>query len=469
MRRAHILIIDDEADICTLLSEALASDQWTIEWTTHPFEALEQVKSGLYELILLDIKMPEISGLELLPQLKKASPESAVMIMSAFGNVSIAVQAMKEGAEDYLEKPFRNFEPVRLAVAHLVDAARTRMENRVLKQQLEERFRLDGLVSASPLMQEVFDLVKKVAPITTTILIMGETGTGKELIARTLHRNSKRANGPFVSVNSGGLPEGLLESLIFGHEKGAFTGAIRRNRGYFEEAEGGTLFLDEIGDMPPTLQVKLLRVLQERTFQRVGGTEELATDARLIAATNKDLEKEVEQQNFRLDLFYRLNVITISLPALRDRKEDIPLLVRHFVDKYSKAFGRPACKLTPEAINHLCNFRWPGNVRELENIIERAVALADATQIDIDDLYEAIPEQTEDWMSKMLHLPLKEARHEFEKRYLLETLRMHNGSVTQAANSAGLPRQNYHRKMKQLGLPTSRKLPELAHEIDDSS
>jgi DNA-binding NtrC family response regulator len=469
MHRARILIVDDEADICTLLSEALASDQWTIEWTTRPLEALDRVKSELYELILLDIKMPEISGLELLPKLKKASPESAIMIMSAFGNVSIAVQAMKEGAEDYLEKPFRDFEPVRLAVAHLVDTARTRTENRHLKQQLEERFKLDGLVSASPLMQEVFDLVKKVAPIPTTVLITGETGTGKELIARTLHSNSKRANGPFISVNSGGLPEGLLESLIFGHEKGAFTGAIRRTRGYFEEAEGGTLFLDEIGDMPSTLQVKLLRVLQERTFQRVGGTEELTSDVRLIAATNKDLEREVVEQNFRLDLFYRLNVITISLPALRDRPEDIPLLVRYFTEKYSKAFGRPGLKLAPKAINHLCSFNWPGNVRELENTIERVIALAEGTQIDIENLCQTIPGESEDWVSKLLQLSLREARHEFEKRYLLENLRLHDGSVTQAAQSAGLPRQNYHRKMKQLGLPTSRKLAELTRDDSDSS
>ena len=458
MRRARILIIDDEPDICILLEEALASDQWIVEWTTRPFEALERVKSGLYELIMLDIKMPEISGLELLPRLKKASPETAIMIMSAFGNVPIAVQAMKEGAEDYLEKPFRDLEEVHLAARRLIDSARVRMENRILRQQLEEKFKLDGLVSASPRMQEVFALVRKVAPLSTTILISGETGTGKELIARTLHRNSKRANGPFICVNSGGLPEGLLESLLFGHEKGAFTGALRRSRGYFEEADGGTLFLDEVGETPPALQVKLLRVLQERTFQRVGGTEEIPADVRLIAATNKDLEKEVEAGNFRQDLYYRLNVITIPLPPLRERKEDIPLLARYFVDKYSEAFGRSSRELTPNAISQLCSYDWPGNVRQLENIIERAVALSESPLISPDDLSEDLPEGSRDWLAELLNLPIREARQEFEKRYLQDNLSRHNGNVTEAARAAGLPRQNYHRKMKQLGIPTARRI-----------
>ena len=465
MRRARILIVDDEADICILLGEALASDQWIVEWTTHPLEALDRLKGGLYELVLLDIKMPEISGLELLPQLKKASPETAVMIMSAYGNVAIAVQAMKEGAEDYIEKPFRDLEEVRMTVNRLVESARVRMENRFLRQQLEERFQLGDLISASPRMQEVFSLVKKVAPLSTTVLITGETGTGKELIARTLHRNSKRSGNPFISVNCGGLPEGLLESLLFGHEKGAFTGALRRTRGYFEEAEGGTLFLDEVGETPPALQVKLLRVLQERTFQRVGGSEEIPVDVRLIAATNKELEECVENGSFRQDLYYRLNVITISLPALRDRREDIPLLSKYFVDKYAKAFERGSRELTPDAINHLCNSDWPGNVRQLENSIERAVALSERNQITAEELSEDVLDHPKDWVTELLSLPIKEARQEFERRYLVENLRRNDGNVTLAAADAGLPRQNYHRKMKQLGIPSARRLsPEIASE-----
>ncbi|TKJ39727.1 hypothetical protein CEE37_10635 [candidate division LCP-89 bacterium B3_LCP] len=463
MRRARILIVDDEADICILLAEALASEEWIVEWTTRPLQALDSIKSEPFDLVLLDIKMPEISGLELLPQIKQASPETAVTMMSAYGNVAMAVEAMKEGAEDYLEKPFQDFEQVRLAISRLVATARMRMENRILKQQLEEKFSLDGLVSASPRMQEVFALVRKVAPINTTTLIYGETGTGKELIARTLHRNSKRSEGPFVSVNCGGLPEGLLESLLFGHEKGAFTGAIRRSRGYFEEAEGGTLFLDEVGETPASLQVKLLRVLQERTFQRVGGAEEITAEVRLIAATNKDLESEVVNNKFRQDLFYRLNVITIALPSLRERKEDIPFLTKFFIDKYAKAFERSVHNITSKAVHHLCSFDWPGNVRQLENTIERAVALSDSEQLDLSDLTAELQDQTGDWISAIINLPLKQAKQEFERRYLIENLRLHNGRVTDAARTAGLPRQNYHRKMKQLGLPSSRELADMAN------
>ncbi|HDH58263.1 MAG TPA: sigma-54-dependent Fis family transcriptional regulator, partial [Bacteroidetes bacterium] len=268
-----------------------------------------------------------------------------------------------------------------------------------------------------------------------------------------------------ISVNCGGLPEGLLESLLFGHEKGAFTGALRRTRGYFEEAEGGTLFLDEVGETPPALQVKLLRVLQERTFQRVGGSEEIPVDDRLIAATNKALEECVENGSFRQDLYYRLNVITISLPALRDRREDIPLLSKYFVDKYAKAFERGSRELTPDAINHLCNSDWPGNVRQLENSIERAVALSERNQITAEELSEDVLDHPKDWVTELLSLPIKEARQEFERRYLVENLRRNDGNVTLAAADAGLPRQNYHRKMKQLGIPSARRLsPEIASE-----
>jgi len=458
LRRARILIIDDEADICILLAEAIASDEWTVEWRTDPLKGLDLVRSEQYELILLDIKMPEISGLELLPEIKKVSSETAVLIMSAYGNIQMAVQAMKLGAEDYIEKPFRVLEEVRLLVERLVDSARVRIENRILRRQLEERFALDGLVSASPLMQNVFSLIKRVAPIPTTVLIQGETGTGKELMARTLHRYSKQSHGPFVSVNCGGLPEGLLESLLFGHEKGAFTGANRRTKGYFEEAEGGTLFLDEIGDTSLALQVKLLRVLQEHTYQRVGSSKDIRADIRLIAATNKDLEAEVAKGAFRSDLFFRINVIMLTLPPLRDRREDIPLLARHFVDKYSEVFKCNACDITPDAMNSLCSYDWPGNVREMENVIERSLALSDGSPLTGSELFGDTIPQNSDWIEGILKMPLREARQEFEKRYLVDKLQRYNGSVTEASLSAGLPRQNYHRKMKQLGIPSARQL-----------
>ncbi|MCX6640047.1 MAG: sigma-54 dependent transcriptional regulator [bacterium] len=467
MRRPHVLIVDDEADICLFLTEALSPQPWVVEWTTRPFDALERIKSELFELVILDIKMPEISGIELLPKIKRASPETAVLVMSAFGSVPIAVSAMKEGAEDYLEKPFSDLEVLRLSAARLVESARTRMENQSLRQQLEEKFQLDGFVSASPRMHDVFALVRKVAPLYTTVLISGDTGTGKELIARTLHRNSKRSQNPFISVNCGGLPEGLLESLLFGHEKGSFTGAVRRTRGYFEEAEGGTLFLDEVGETPALLQVKLLRVLQERTFQRVGGSEEIPIDVRMIAATNKDLTKAVKEGSFRQDLFYRLNVITIALPALKERKEDIPMLARYFTDKYSKAFARSDRELTSDAVTYLYRQEWPGNVRQLENAIERAVALSENKKITSADFSNDLSFGNETSTGDGFNLPIREARLEFERRYLIEMLKRNRGNVTSAAKAAGLPRQNYHRKMKQLSISNQRRVVEIPDEDEE--
>ncbi|MFH1861627.1 MAG: sigma-54 dependent transcriptional regulator [bacterium] len=456
MRPARILIVDDEEEICRLLADNLSSEHQTVEWTTHPSEVLEKVKAAPYELVILDVRMPEISGMQLLPSLKKASPETAILVISGFGNIAVAVKAMKEGADDYLEKPFRDFDEIRMIAERLIKAARIRIENQLLRRQLEDKFQLDKLISASSLMQEVFALVKKIAPISATVLIAGETGTGKERIARTLHNLSSRANGPFVSVNCGGLPEGLLESLLFGHEKGAFTGAFRRTRGYFEEADGGILFLDEVGETPPALQVKLLRVLQERTFQRVGGNENISTDVRLVAATNKDLETEVNQGRFRQDLYYRLNVITVALPPLRERREDIPLLARYFVDKYTKAFKCKPLELTSEAIILLCQQPWPGNVRELENGIERAVALAEGPYITARAFDDDNLTQRQTFWEEFLSLPLKEARLLFEKRYLIDNLQRHRGNVTHAARSAGILRQNYHRKIKQLEISYSR-------------
>ncbi len=458
MRNARILIIDDEPDICALLAESLASPRWQVDWITRPLEALQKVKSEKYDLILLDIKMPEISGLELLPGLKKATPDTAILVMSAFGNISIAVEAMKRGAEDYLEKPFRSFEEVRLAAKRLIETVQVHSENRHLHRQLEEEYQLASFTSASPRMQAVYDLIKKVAPLATTILITGESGTGKELIARSLHYQSQRSQAPFISVNCSGLPEGLLESLLFGHERGAFTGAVRRTRGYFEEAEGGSLFLDEIGEMPASLQVKFLRVLQERSFQRVGDSRELSVDVRLIAATNKNLEAEVRSGHFRQDLYYRLNVITIALPALRERREDIPLLTRHFLERFSAAFHLPAKGLSREAMDYLCTRDWPGNIRQLEHTLERAVALTPGALIDRAAFAPGIPSPGEELLTKISQLSLREARLLFEKRYLLDTLRRYHGNVTLAARAAGLPRQNLHRKMKSLGIVSERKL-----------
>jgi DNA-binding NtrC family response regulator len=464
MRKARILIVDDEADICSLLAETLADPHHQIEWSTRPQEALQRVRNGQFDLILLDIKMPEISGLDLLPRLKKSTPDTAFMMMSGYGNIAIAVEAMKRGADDYLEKPFKDIEEVKLSVQRLLDSVRMKRENRYLRKQLDERFKLEGLISVSPKMREVVEIIRKVAPLSTTVLIIGETGTGKELVAKTLHQNSKRSYAQFVCVNCGGLPANLLESLLFGHEKGSFTGAYQRTRGFFEEADGGTLFLDEIGEMPLPLQVKLLRTIQERTFQRLGGSEELPVDFRLIAATNKNLKEEVEKGNFRQDLYYRLNVVTIHLPPLREREDDIPLLARHFLNKYCEEFHLPRLEITREALEYLKGRAWLGNVRQLENSVQRAVALAEGRKITADAFRDGESTIEEDFYNIVFHLPMREARLLFEKHYLLENLRRHGGSVTKAARDAGLPRQNYHRKMKQLGitaaLSPSKTIPE---------
>jgi len=452
MSKAHILIVDDEAEICALLAENLAGSQRLIEWTTHPEDILARLNQAEFDLILLDIKMPTISGLELLPRIKQAAPDCAVVMMSGYGNIPMAIEAMKRGAENFLEKPFRDLDEVKLLVSRLLETARVRIENRTLRRQMEEKYELGKLISVSPKMQEVFALVKKVAPLTATVLITGETGTGKELIARTLHHYSPRTARPFVAINCGGLPDGLLESLLFGHEKGSFTGALARTRGYFEEAEGGTLFLDEIGDMPLPLQMKLLRVLQQRVIQLVGSAEDIPVDVRLIAATHRQLASEVAAGRFRQDLFYRLNVIAIHVPPLRERQADIQLLAKHFEAKYSKAFGRPDTHLSAAAMDHLMQRAWPGNVRQLQNAIERAMALAGSSEIGPEAFEATQDDGAGASPGSMFRFPMRQACQQFERQYLLESLRRFDGNVTKAASHAGLPRQNFHRKMKQLGI-----------------
>jgi len=376
--------------------------------------------------------------------------------MSGYGNIPMAIEAMKRGAENFLEKPFRDLDEVKLLVSRLLETAQIRIENRTLRRQMEEKYQLGNLISASPKMQEVFALVKKVAPLAATVLITGETGTGKELIARTLHQHSPRAARPFVAINCGGLPEGLLESLLFGHEKGSFTGALARTRGYFEEAEGGTLLLDEIGDMPLPLQMKLLRVLQQRVIQKVGSAQDVPVDVRLIAATHRQLKSEVAAGRFRQDLFYRLNVIAIHIPPLRERQEDIQLLARHFEAKYAQAFQRPAVRLSQAAMDYLVQRAWPGNVRQLENALERALALAGSSDIGPEAFDDAQEDGSAASPGSMLRFPMRQACQQFERQYLLESLRRFDGNITRAAGHAGLPRQNFHRKMKQLGISALR-------------
>jgi two-component system response regulator PilR (NtrC family) len=338
-------------------------------------EAIEQVQKEIFDLVITDLRMPKVDGMEVLRAVKSASPETVVLIITAFATADSAVEAMKQGAYDYLTKPFQ-VDEVQLIIRNALEKRRLTTENILLKREMASQSSFAQLVGQSEAMQKVFDVVKKVADSKSNVLICGESGTGKELVARAIHYNSARSALPFVAVNCSAVPETLLESELFGHIKGSFTGAISNKAGLFEVANGGTIFLDEIGDTTPTIQVKLLRVIQEREFRRVGGTQDIKVDVRVVAATNKDLEKAVADGSFREDLYYRLDVIPIRLPPLRLRSGDIPLLVAHFLTRFSKESGKPVPTLSPEAMQVLLGHEWRGNVRELENLIERVVAFS---------------------------------------------------------------------------------------------
>lgn len=385
----RILIVEDEELMRELLSRILVRENYSLFKASSGKEALKLFQDNPIDLVLTDLKMEEMDGLELLTHVRAMDPEVDVIMMTAYASVETAVEAMRRGAYDYITKPFINDE-IRVVVRRALDQRHLSRENRYLKRELRERYRFDNIVGKSEAMEKVYRMVEKVASISSNLLLTGETGTGKELIARAIHYNSERAERPFVAVNCGALTESLLESELFGHVKGAFTGAIASKEGFFHKANGGTLFLDELSEVSPGLQVKLLRAVQEREVIPVGGRDPLKFDVRLLAATNKDLEEAVRRGAFREDLFYRLNVITIHLPPLRQRKEDIPLLANFFLQKYARRFGKLSTKISKDAMRVLVNYDWPGNVRELENVIERAVALSESDTVDTPDLPEKI-------------------------------------------------------------------------------
>jgi two-component system NtrC family response regulator len=384
-----ILIIDDEKNYLIVLQALLSDAGYEVLTTDDANKALEMVQSQDLDLVITDMRMPDMDGMEFLARLHGQWPELPVIMMTAYATVQKAVEAMKRGAFDYITKPFKN-EELKLTVRKAIDMHRLVRENRLLTHELQQRFSFGNIVGRSKSMRTVYELIEKVAQTRATVLITGESGTGKELIARSLHFNSPRRDKPFISVSCSALPESLLESELFGHERGAFTGAYTLRKGRFELADGGTLFLDEVGDMAPALQVKLLRVLQEMNFERVGGTKTIHVDARVLAATNRDLKREVEQGRFREDLYYRLRVVQIEVPALRERRDDIPLLVHHFLRKAASANGLPAKPVSEEALRLLCQYEWTGNVRELENTVERAVILCDGDAIRPQDLPEEL-------------------------------------------------------------------------------
>jgi two-component system response regulator PilR (NtrC family) len=372
-----ILVVDDEQSLRDVLSIMLKRAGYAVTSAMDGEEAIELLNKEIFDLVITDLRMPKIDGMEVLKAVKSASPETVVLIITAFASADSAVEAMKQGAYDYLTKPFQ-VDEVQLIIRNALEKRRLTTENMLLKREMASQSSFAQLVGQSEAMQKVFDVVRKVADSKSNVLICGESGTGKELVARAIHYNSARSVMPFVAVNCSAVPETLLESELFGHMKGSFTGAIANKAGLFEVADGGTIFLDEIGDTTPTIQVKLLRVIQEREFRRVGGNHDVKVDVRVVAATNKDLEKAVADGSFREDLYYRLDVIPIRLPPLRMRTGDIPLLVTHFLERFAKESGKPKPVISQEAMHVLLSHEWRGNVRELENLIERVVAFATA-------------------------------------------------------------------------------------------
>ena len=455
MKTPKILVVDDEAYICETLVDILKNAGYQAESALSGIEALEKFTNDFFDLVLLDITMPKMDGMEVLKEIKKIDSNVAIIMATGKRDVESIVDAIKQGAEDYIIKPFQDIESIMATIQKALNVKAVKDENRYLKRRLESSIIANSIIGNSMKINELSNMIKKIAPLYTTVLLIGETGTGKEIIAQTIHQSSPRADKKFIIVNCGGIPETLLESNLFGYEKGAFTGAFKRTKGVFEEADGGTLFLDEIGETSPALQVRLLRVLQDRRFQRVGGTETIKTNVRIISATNKDLQDEVKKNKFRKDLYYRLNIITLFVPSLRERSEDIPLLVRHFLEKYSATLNKNEKKIEPEVLKCLMRYNWPGNVRELENIIERTIALSEEPSITISDLPEYISQLASNLPKAKPLLHFQKEKYEFEKNYLISILEQCDWNITKAALKSGIPRQNFHLKIKKYQISKS--------------
>jgi DNA-binding NtrC family response regulator len=447
-----LLIVDDEAKMRRLLELQLTQAGFTVLTTAGAAEALARLREQPIDLVVTDLRLPGMDGLGLLQAIKRDFPALPVVVMTAHGTVETAVEAMKAGAGDYVLKPFP-LEELRLVIDKELANAGLRSQNQSLREALRERYDFPNIVGRGARMREALALVARVAPTNSTVLIGGESGVGKDLIARALHEHSRRAQGPFVKINSTAIPESLLESELFGFEKGAFTGALRAKPGKFELADQGTLFLDEIGDVPLPMQVKLLRVLQERSFERLGGTRTLTVDVRLIAATNRNLRAALEEGTFREDLYYRLNVVPIDLPPLRAHKEDIPELAAHFLARFAAAQGKAPPALAPSALERLMRFDWPGNVRELENVIERAVALSDGPQLDAAAIQlEAVP-PARAAAGDTPSLPPGWTLEEFEQAIIRDALQRANGNKSQAARLLGLSRNALRYRLSTMGEP----------------
>jgi two-component system response regulator AtoC len=447
LRPSRVMVVDDDAETLALLHEIVAKEGYEVETAEDAETALRRLGEWQPELIITDIHMPGMDGLDLLAAVREKEPDIPVVLLTAYGSLKTAVDAIKAGAFDYLSKPFV-VEDIRLVVRRALEHTKLVRENRSLRGQLRERYRLDNLVGSSGGMVEVYKLIARVAETDSTILIQGESGTGKELIARAIHANSGRSGGPFVAIDTGSLAETLLESELFGHERGAFTGAVAIKKGLLEQAHLGTCFLDEIADLSLMMQSKLLRAIQEREIRRVGSETPRAIDVRIIAASKKALKPLVEAGTFREDLFYRLEVITIVLPPLRDRIEDIPLLSRYFVDKFGRTKERPVTGLSPDTIPFLTRYSWPGNVRELEHVIERAIALTPYPIITPEDLPETIRTAP---VQDQARARGWDTLQDMEKNYILRVLEAHHQDHGEAAAILGIHRKTLFRKLRQYG------------------
>ncbi len=467
--RGRVLVIDDEADIRESLEALLSMENYQVDMAANATEGLNRLLASSYDLVLLDLMMPDRSGMEVLREVREQDTTTPIFMITAYGSVQVAVNALKAGANDYFSKPWDN-EKLLIEIDRMIARGRLERENTELKRALKQRYSFPNIVGKSERMLRILDLVSQVAPSRANILITGETGTGKELIAKAIHANSPRADNAFVPVNSGSIPQELLESALFGHVRGAFTSAVASQKGYFEIAHRGTIFFDEIGTIPMDAQAKLLRVIQEREFRPLGATDVIRVDVRLLAATNIDLKKAVDEGRFREDLYYRLNVINLTLPPLRDRKDDVPVLVEHFFQKYCKendrfldSSGRTFLHFDPEAMHVLMDHNWPGNVRELENVVERAVVLASEATVPVDVLPDHLLQaggmriRRDDTGSLPPDASLFELVADFERKKIIEVLEGANWSQTEAAEALHIPLSTLNQKIKRLSIEIRKK------------
>jgi DNA-binding NtrC family response regulator len=440
---ARVLVVDDEAMVCLALTNWLEEENYFAQAVEDGPQAIKAVREENWDIVLLDLRMPGMDGMEVLKQVKEIAPQTVIIMMTAYASIPGAVQAMKEGAYDYIVKPL-DVDQLTLMLKRIVEHQQLITENILLRKRLTEQYEFEDIIGRSEAMQEVFSMIKAVTDTNATVLITGETGTGKELVARAIHSNSSQRYGPFVATSCGALPETLLESELFGYEKGAFTGADRTKKGRFELANEGTLFLDEVGDISMKTQIKLLRVLQEKRFSRLGGTEQIKVDVRLISATNRDLVAAIEEGSFRSDLYYRLNVVSIQLPPLRERIDDVPLLAAHFINKYNVEFNKKFDRVDRKAMDVMMDYHWPGNVRELENAIERALVIAQGPQVKVNHLPFC------DVESPLTEEP--QSLQEVERIHIEKMLQRNDWNIAKTARLLSIDRSTLHKKIKKFGL-----------------